>query len=117
MAVKMAPEKFVYCSGVGAITIYTEAGQFGQIVLVTVATVHYLQPINLLHMQQPHHGLLTVLVVTCAPSGRYESYCVGLQETFTQQLIACRRDSYLIEKNLYISYVHNLAPKDSTRLC
>ena len=35
----MAPDILVYSTGLGAITIYIEAGQFGQILLATVATV------------------------------------------------------------------------------
>ena len=55
--------KFVYCSGLGAITVYIEAVRLGQIVLATVAPVHYLHPINLLHMQQPYQSLIAVLVL------------------------------------------------------
>jgi len=94
MALKEATKELVDCTVVVAITIYTEAGQFGQPVLATVATVHYLHPVSLLHMQQPNQRLLTILVITSVPSGWYESNSVGLQESFTQYLIARRRDCY-----------------------
>jgi len=84
MAVPMSPEKIVYCTGFRVITIYTEAGHFGYFLLATVATVHYLHPINLLHMQQPQQGLLAVVVITCIPSSWYKSISVRLQESFTQ---------------------------------
>ena len=36
-------------------------GQFGYLVLATGATVHYFYTVRLLHMQQLHHRLLTVI--------------------------------------------------------
>jgi len=41
---KMATKELVDCTGPGAITIYTEEGQFGLPVFATVATVHYRLP-------------------------------------------------------------------------
>jgi len=77
-----------------SISDYTKAGQFGYFVAATVVTLHYLQPINLLHSQQPYESLVTILVVTCVPNGRYETYSVRLKDSSTQQLIACRCDCY-----------------------
>ena len=51
MAVIVATKELVACACLGAIIVYTEAGQFGQPVL---ATVHYLHTVSILHMQQPH---------------------------------------------------------------
>jgi len=48
MTVPMAPEKLVYFTGLLAVTVYTEEGQLGYFVIASVATVHYLHPINLL---------------------------------------------------------------------
>ena len=94
MTVKMAPENLIYCSGLGAVTVYTKVGQFGYFKLATVGTVHYLHPINLHHVQQPYQCLLTLLVITSALSSQYESESVRLQETFTHNLVTCRRDRY-----------------------
>ena len=49
-------------------------------------------------------------------TSRYGSDSAGLQETFTQQLIASRRDRYRLEKYFYVPYVREFAPKDSARL-
>ena len=101
MTVKMAPEKLVYCSGLGgAVTVYSKVGQFGYSLITTVASVHYLHPINLLHVQQPYQCLLTILVIASVPSSRYESDSVWLQEKFTQNLVACRRDNYVTREKL-----------------
>jgi hypothetical protein len=78
MAVKMATKQLLDCRFLGAITIYTEAAHFGQPVLATVATVHYLHTVNLLHMQHPHQCLLPIIVIACVPTSRYEYYSVGL---------------------------------------
>jgi len=78
MAVKIATKKLVDCTCLGAISLYTEVGQFGQPVLETVGRVHYLITLRLLHMQQPHQGFLAVVVISRVPSGRYEASIVGL---------------------------------------
>ena len=91
MAVEMAPEKLVYCSGLGEVTVYTKF-EFSK--LATDRTVHYLHPINLLHVKKSYQCLLTINVIAGVSSCRYESDSVGLQETFTQNFLACRRDSY-----------------------
>jgi len=69
--------------GLGAITIYTDSGQFWQFVLTAFAGVHYIHPVRLFHMQQPHQGFLAILVITGVPSSGYESHSVGLKESFT----------------------------------
>jgi len=46
----------------------------------------------------------------------HKSDSVGLQETFTQHLIASRRYRYRLDKYVYIACVHKFASKDSTRL-
>jgi len=78
MAVKMATKELLDCTGFGAITIYTEAGQFGLPVVATVATMQYFQTVRLLHRQQPNQGFLTPVVITRVSPGRYELYSFGV---------------------------------------
>jgi len=78
MAVIVATIELVECTGLGAITIYTEAGDFGQSLLSTVATVHYIHPVSLLRMRQLHQGLLPIVVIKSVRSIWYESYSVEL---------------------------------------
>ena len=87
MTVKITSEELVYCLSYRALTVYNKVGQFGYFVLATVATVHYLYTVLLLHMQQPHRRLLTVLFVTRIPSSRNKAYSIGLQETFRRILL------------------------------
>ena len=116
MAVPVATKIFVNCTRLGAVTVYNKVGQIWQFVLVIIATVHYLHPINLLHVQQPYQCLLKIIVVTSVSPIRYECDCVGLQETFTQKLVASRRHLYRLDKYLYVPYLHEFAPKGSKRL-
>jgi len=51
MAVPVAPKQPVYCLVVGALNVYTKVGQIGYFIHATVPTVHYLHPMNLLHVQ------------------------------------------------------------------
>jgi len=117
MTLKITSKEIVYCSSLEAVTVYTKVGQIGYLVHSTVKTVHYLYTVRLpLHMQQPHHRLLTVVLVTRVPSSRNQAYSIGLQETSTQDLIACRFDSYRLEKNAQIPYLHEFSPKQSACL-
>ena len=115
MTVIVATKELVGCACLVAISIYTETGQFGQRVLATVATVHYFHTVSLFHMQQPYQCLLTIVVIVRVARSRYESDSVGPEETFTQHLIACRRDRYRLEKYIYVSYLNEFASKDSAR--
>ena len=94
MVVIITLKELVVCTRLVAVTIYTAAGQILEPVFATVAAVHYLHPVGLLHMQEQHHGLLLILVIACVTSSPCESYCVELQETVTQYFIACRPYSY-----------------------
>jgi len=78
MTVTIATKELVDCTGLRAITMYNEAGQFGQHLLAKFPIVHNLHLDRLLHMQQPHQCLLSILVTKSEPSSRYESYCFGL---------------------------------------
>jgi len=104
------------CTCVGAITIYIEAGQLAQPLFATFATVPSLHTLSFFNMQQPHQCLLALVVITIKSTGRYESYSVGLQETFTQNLTVSRRVCYRLEQYFYISYQHKLSSKHSVRL-
>jgi len=116
VTVKITFKELLYFSSLGAVTVYSKLRQFGYLVFATVAKVHCLQTVHLLHMQQPHHRLLTVVFVTRVTSSRNKAYCIGLQETFTQVLIARRFESYRLEKNIQILYLHEFSPKNSARL-
>ena len=116
MAVIVATKELVDCVCLGAITVYTKAGHFREPVLATVATVRYLHTVRLFHMHQPHKRLHAIVVITRVPSGWYEYGCVGLQETFTQQLIASRRDRYRLDKYVYVPNLHKFASEDSASL-
>ena len=61
-----------------------------------------LHPVSLLHVKEPHHGLLTVLV-TCVPSRGDRFYRVRLQERALQHLVARGRDVQGLEVNLDVS--------------
>jgi len=102
MAVKITTKELVECACLEPITIYTEAVQFGQPLLTTVATVRYVLNVTLFHMLQPHQCLLATVVITRVPPVCYKSDSVGIQESFTQQLIARRRDCYRLEKYRYV---------------
>ena len=67
-------------------------------------------------MQQQHHGLLAVLVIPGVHSLRNESYSVGFQKQFAQELITCRCDRYRLDKDINVANVHELASKQSTSL-
>jgi len=116
MNVKITSKELVYFSSLRALTVYTKVGQFGYLVLATVAIVHYHYTVPLLHMHQPHHRLHTVVFVTLVPYSRNKAYSIGLQETFTQDLIACRCDSYRHEKMVQIPYLQEFSPKLSACL-
>jgi len=93
MTVKITSKEVIYCSSLGAVTVYTKVGQFGYIVLATFANVHYFYPVRVFHVQQPHLFLLTVVFVTSVPSSTNKAYSIRLQKTFTQDIFACRCDS------------------------
>ena len=76
----------------------------------------YLYTIRLFDVHQPHHGLLAVLVIISIPSCQNESYHVGLQKPFAQDLIACVRDRNRLDKDVDRAYVQKLAPKQTTGL-
>jgi len=98
----MATKDLVASKSLGAIIVYTETGQFEQAIHATFATVHYLHAVSLFHMQQAHKCLLAIVVITCVPLGWYVSNSVGLQKSFTENLIAGRRDLYRLGKYFYI---------------
>jgi len=64
MAVIIRKQEFVDYTGLGAIIIFTEAGQFGEHVLATFATVLYLHPVRLFLKLQLRQGLLAIVVIT-----------------------------------------------------
>ena len=116
MALKITIKELVDYACLEPITIYTEADQFEQPLLATVATVHYLHTVRLFHMQQPHRSLLTIVAIACVPTSRYEPYSVGLRESFTHHPIASRRDRYRLEKYFFVPYVHEFTSKRSSCL-
>ena len=67
MAVIEPTKEFVVCACLEAINIYHKAGQFGQPVLASVATVFYIHTVSRFHMQQPHQRLLNKIVVALYP--------------------------------------------------
>jgi len=73
-------------------------------------------PVRLFNSQQPHHGLPSVLVITGVPTRRNESYSVGFQNPFVQEIITCRRDRYRLDKDFDVAKLHELASKYSTSL-
>jgi len=77
--------------------MYTKVGDFGQPVLAKIATVHYLYNVSLFHMRQPNQCFLAVVLITIVSTCWYEFDGVGLQEKFTQNVIASRRDRYQLD--------------------
>ena len=65
----------------------------------------YLHPVNLLHEQQPHIGLLIAPTINFVPSRRDLSYSVRLQELNSQQFIARGCDGKWLEDNVDVSDV------------
>jgi len=63
----VAAKELLVCTCLWAITMYTKAGKFGQALLATVASVHYLYTVSVFHMQQPHQCLLAVIVIARVP--------------------------------------------------
>ena len=86
VTVKITSKKLVYCSSLGAVTVYTKLGQFGYLIIPAIATVHYLYTVRLLHMQQPHHCLLTVVSFTPVPSSRNKAYSMRLRKCLRRTL-------------------------------
>jgi len=67
-------------------------------------------------MKQPNQGLLAVPVITRIPSCRNKSYGVGLQKPFAQDLITSGRYCNRLDKDVDDTDLHELAPKQISRL-
>jgi len=67
-------------------------------------------------MQQAHQGLIVVHVITGVPTCRNQSYRVGLEELFAQELTACGRYRNRLDKDFDVAYLQELAAKHPTGL-
>jgi len=86
---------------------------------VTYIRVRYDRAVSFVHLffliNEPHQRFSTVIEVAAVPDSPNETYSIGLQNPFTQHLIACRSD-LIASKNINIIYLHKLSPKHSTSL-
>ena len=65
---------------------------------------YLVSPVHHFPVDQPHLRFLTLIGIASVSTRRDEPYGIELEETFTQHLIACGRDSNGFHENLcYIS--------------
>jgi len=115
MTMIVTSEKFVHGPRLPAETIHTKVGEFWQPVLAPVTPVEYLA-YPAIPVDQPHQRFPTVIDIAAVAARRDETYGIGLEETFTQHLITCGRDSNGFQENLYVPYLNKLSPEHSARL-
>jgi len=117
MTLEVTSEKLVHSPRLWAETVHTKVGALWQPVFAFVAAVQYLAShAHHFPVDQPHQHFLTVIDIASVSARRDETYGFGFEETFTQNLIACGRDSNGFHENVYVTYLCKLSPEHSARL-
>ena len=87
-------------------------GQFGDLVLATVATAHYFYTVPQINTQQPHHRLLTVVLVTGVPYSSNKAYSIGLQKSLRRTLL--HADAIIIDSRKTSSFPNCMNSRRNT---
>ena len=118
MTVVVTSEKFIHGPRFRAETVHPKVGKFWQTVFASVRPVQYLASPAVQHfpVDQPNQSFPTLIDIANVSARRDKTDGIGLEETFTQHLIACERDSNGFQENLYVTYLHKHSPEHSARL-
>ena len=117
MTVVVTSEKFLHGPRLRGETVHTKmGGVLATYIRVRCARAVYGVPVHHLPVDQTHQCFLTVIDIAALSARRDETYGMGLEETFTQHLIACGRVSNGFHENLCDTCLDKFSTEHSARL-